>query len=92
MAANYDRANEIITLSAQDDAVDSPLDIVGIYFYSSAAGVSEVKDSSGNVIARCGTTATNLCRWIPINRKIVGGVKATTLATNHTIYVYVKKS
>ena len=89
MTIAVDRTNQIITLAAKDDALDEVLDIQGILFFGTAAGKSEVRDSNDNVLAQGGLTTTTLSFYVPLNRR-VDGVKASLLATGHTVFIYCK--
>lgn len=91
MAAVVDRENEIITFAATNDIFQEDSYVVGILFCGSAAGASIVADNSGNIIARGQLTTSVLSFYVPVNRLVVGGLLANSIATNHTVMIYLKK-
>jgi hypothetical protein len=91
MAIVVDRENEIITLTATNDTFAQDATIQGILFYGTAAGSSEVQDNAGNTIAKVNLTTSVLSYYVPVNRLVTGGLLAKTIATNQTVYVYLKK-
>jgi len=90
MAVTYDRSNDIITLAAANDEVTDVLEVEGILLSGTAAGASELQDSKGNTLLSASLTTSVLGFYLPLRRR-VNGVKATTLATNQKVYVYLRK-
>ena len=90
MAVKHDKTNEIITLTAAADEVVGQLELEGILLSGTADGASVLQDNNGNTLLAGNLTAAVRTLYVPCRRRVTG-VRAMTLAANHTFYVYLKK-
>ena len=92
MAVTAKKNYGIINLGAASDVYPGWVDIEGVLFVATAAGVLTLQDNDGNQLASVGLTANTLSFYMPLNIKVFG-LKASALPSGSiTVYTRQKES